>query len=482
MMNTHRIPINAAPCRQRGVGSLAITTLLLLAASIVVLYLNRSVIFEQRTSANQMRAASAHEMAEAGLEWAIGMLNHGSKINTTCGDDVTASDSFRARYVKFPTDPISGLPVTATEADKPKYRTALPGCSIDPGNGSLNCSCPPTNDPDTPPNDPAHSGSAPHFTVHFEPEKDNADTQDPNKFHWETVRITAVGCTAAVDVCTPPTPDTPANSGNADAMAIASVAVKLRPGMVGGPFAPLTCGGSCKPGGSYNIVNTSVASNGMLVNAGTSIGEKPLGEPVDIKNSVTLITIPGVPIENALVPGDSSLAELSASDPDCSKSAVFQSFFGSTIEQYRDSPTTTVISCSNSTDCGKKTKEAYAEGARALYYPDGVWFNNSSGFPIGPDGNPTLGTESDPVIIVTPKIFDINGNITINAMIFSNSSNLNDLGTGNADINGAIATCKDQKSNGNGTIKYSDGILANARRASGSMVKVPGSWRDWSQL
>ena len=67
MMNTHRIPINAAPCRQRGVGSLAITTLLLLAASIVVLYLNRSVIFEQRTSANQMRAASAHEMAEAGL-------------------------------------------------------------------------------------------------------------------------------------------------------------------------------------------------------------------------------------------------------------------------------------------------------------------------------------------------------------------------------------------------------------------------------
>ena len=53
---------------QRGAAALAVSMLLLFASSIVVFYLNRGLIFEQKTFANQMRSTSAFEVAEAGVE------------------------------------------------------------------------------------------------------------------------------------------------------------------------------------------------------------------------------------------------------------------------------------------------------------------------------------------------------------------------------------------------------------------------------
>lgn len=460
--------------RQRGVGALAVTSLLLLAASIVVLYLNRSVIFEQRTSANQMRAASAHEIAEAGLEWAIGMFNRGNPINAACNLDTTSSTSFRSRYVVFPTDS-NGVPVTAKDA--PIYPNALPGCSveIDPANdagNSLTCDCPATGTAEV-----GLGSGAPHFTVRFEPEQDSQDPTDSTKFDWETVRITAIGCIAATNACTPPGRGVAAETTGADAVAITSVAVKLRPPMVGGAFAALSCGGGCNVGGSYDIVNTSVAANGILIAAGGDITRNP---------GTRYQTIPGLPIENALIKHDQAMRELAESDPDCSKSAMFQNYFGSTIDEYRNAPTTKVIQCSTAKDCGTQTLQAYKEGARTFYYGHkdnpaldpqwGVSFNSSSGFPGG-----ALGSANDPIILVTSGAFNINGNITVNGVIYSNSANVNDLGTGTADITGAIITCNDHQNNGGGKLTYSDVVMGYLNRTTGALVKVPGSWRDWSQ-
>lgn len=92
-MNFHRAN------RQRGVGSLAIVMLLLLGISIAVFYLNRGLIFEQKTSANQMRSTQAREMAEAGIEWATGMLNTPYDITTDCSFLSTTNISFRRIYV-----------------------------------------------------------------------------------------------------------------------------------------------------------------------------------------------------------------------------------------------------------------------------------------------------------------------------------------------------------------------------------------------
>ena len=67
---------------QRGVGTLTVTLLLMFAASIAVFHLNRGLIFEQRSSVNQGRSTAAFELAEAGIEWASGMLNSPLHIGT----------------------------------------------------------------------------------------------------------------------------------------------------------------------------------------------------------------------------------------------------------------------------------------------------------------------------------------------------------------------------------------------------------------
>lgn len=420
--------------KQQGIGTLLMAMLLLLGASIVVLYLNRSVIFEQKTSANQQRSTLALEVAEAGLEWAIGMLNHPEISNTSCEPGTGTDLSFRNTYIQFSNTQPPTLP-TITPAQ--------PGCRLE--GTQLSCSCPATGTA------ALSASSTPSFTVAFDavPLAD-----DPT---GESVRITSVGCTASTQACTA------ASSGQADATATVSMVVKLRAMLRAGPAAALTCGTSCKVSGAYTLVNTSVASNGILINAGTTITQGA---------GTRLVSLPGAPSDNALVPNDTSLANLSGSDAQCDNSAVFNAFFGTTIESYASAPTTKTIHCSSSAVCGELSLEAYEKGWRAFYFPSGVDYNNSSGFT-------TLGTETQPVTLVTPQTLNINGNITINGFIFSNSANVNDLGTGSANIEGAMVTCGAYDNNGNGTLSYSEDILGNLTRNTSLAVKVPGSWRDF---
>ena len=86
--------------RQRGVAALAVSMLLLFGTTIVVFYLNRGLLFEQKTSANLSRATAAFEAAEAGLEWATGMMNRPNDISTSCTFDTTVNVSFRRKYVQ----------------------------------------------------------------------------------------------------------------------------------------------------------------------------------------------------------------------------------------------------------------------------------------------------------------------------------------------------------------------------------------------
>ena len=108
---------------QRGAATLLVTMVLLFSTSIVMLYLNRSILFEQKTSANQMRSTMALEMAEAGMEWATGMLNTAYDIDANCTFLTTTNISFRRKYVltqwNAATNPTSDV-VPAT--------TTYPGC------------------------------------------------------------------------------------------------------------------------------------------------------------------------------------------------------------------------------------------------------------------------------------------------------------------------------------------------------------------
>ncbi len=129
----------------------------------------------------------------------------------------------------------------------------------------------------------------------------------------------------------------------------------------------------------------------------------------------------------------------------------------------------TIPNCGTASTCGALVDAAYADNWRSFYFPDGFARNNSSG---------SLGSVTDPVTMVSGAGFDVNGNIDIYGMIFSNSANINDLGTGTANIHGAMVACGDYQNNGNGSLEYDPDVLKAVRRATGALVRVPGSWTD----
>ena len=434
--------------RQRGAATLIVTMVLLFSTSIIMLYLNRSILFEQKTSANQMRSTMAMEMAEAGMEWAVGMLNTPYDINAACELLSTTDTPFRQKYVQTKWGQADDLSDPETPTDVIPAKTTYPGCKINGNARTCNC-----------PNVPS-SGSAtaslgtdilPGFTVAF----DNVlDPTDSTKNETESVRIIVTGCTAQAGACAP------ATTGNSDATATVTSILKIRPLLRAAPASPLTCGKSCDVGVSYTVINKDVATGGILINAGTEI--KGTG-----KDSAS---IPGQPPENSFLANDSSLLAISSSDTTCSASAMFGSYFGSTIAQFADSPMTkTIANCGPANECGKKVDDAYAEGWRSFYFPDGFARNTSTG---------NLGSVTDPVTLVSDAGFDINGTIDIYGMIFANKANFTDGGTGTANIHGALVTCADYKNNGSGTLEYDADVLKNARRSTGVLVRVPGSWTD----
>jgi len=427
---------HATKQRQRGAGTLVLTMLLLFGTSIALFYLNRGLVFEQKTSANQIRATTALEVAEAGIEWATGMLNTPYTIQANCGFDTTTTNSFRSKYVQTqltaPTNPTANL-VPATNV--------FPGCKIT-GTNTLSCNCPavPASNTTMAYADLGTS-VAPGFTVQFAA----VDTT--------SVKVTSRGCTATASTCNT------ANASTADATAVIEVILKLRPVIRAVPAAPLSAGGTVDLSGSYNIINSDVATGGILVNAGSTI---------DYGNGVSLSPIAGVPQDNALVGSDSSLSSLATADPTCTNSTVFNAYFGSTMAQYQAEPTTKTLACSSSADCKSKLQAAYDDGWRSFYFSTDLHLS----------GNDTYGSVVQPVTIVTPNAITINGGITIYGLVFSNSSDWNDLGTGSANIHGAEVTCNNVSINGNGTVTYDPDALKNLGKINADLVRVPGSWRE----
>ena len=72
---------------------------------VATVFTNRSLVIEQKTSANQYRYTLALEAAEAGLEWATAMLNKGQRINASCVDtSASGALRFRQKYLSIDAD------------------------------------------------------------------------------------------------------------------------------------------------------------------------------------------------------------------------------------------------------------------------------------------------------------------------------------------------------------------------------------------
>lgn len=442
--STPRFPLRRLPAfqKQRGAAALFVSVVLLVCITLVAFFTNRSLLFEQKTSANQLRSTRAFEAAEAGIEWATAMLNDPRNIDANCTPGATgATDSFRATYLPY--DAATGfLPVT----------NAQPGCSISDSGGTpaISCSCPAAGANPT----GLASSTTPTFTVRFDPV--NTTTLPSAMPDPESVLVSSYGCTSADGRCVP------GATGTADAYQKISVILKLRPSLKSVPAAPITTGGALQlTSAASEIINTDLNSNGILVNAGTGINSVSVaGCTGSFKDFQSATTIPGTPWQNSMVANDASLNSLS-SDPD----AMFQTFFGATLAQFQSDPST-----KNLTSCGSVVSDyttAFTQGYHSFY--------TTCDFSTTSD----LGSSTDPIIFVTTGALKFNGSANIYGLVYGDQAIWDKVGLGNGTLNGSLIVRGSYCANANTTYNYDASVLKTVRGTTGSMDRVPGSWKDF---
>lgn len=244
--NHHHRPRPRPP---RGAATLIVVMLLFFIVSLVAAYAARNLIFEQKTATNQYRATQALEAAEAGLEWALAMLN-GSRIDANCSPLVPpdfSQPSFRQRYLNISVDGNYAPRLWADGVTRER-----PSCVR--AAGGWNCSCPSGVSPA--PTIPGGGGVNPAFRVCFEA----VNPPQPG-----VVRVVSTGRTAFVDQSC----DTPVEGMAGEAAASVSVVVALSSALPVPPSAALTAGRNATlTGTTVALVNTDPSTNGVTTQVG----------------------------------------------------------------------------------------------------------------------------------------------------------------------------------------------------------------------
>lgn len=420
----------ARPGSQRGAAALIMVMVLFFIISMVAAYASRNLIFEQKTSANQYRATQAFEAAEAGLEWALAMLN-GGRIDADCAasNDV-ANGSFRVRYLDIDADTGHYTPRSWDNAGIVET-SHWPSCvRTDTG---WSCSCPQSVAPNLVA--PTGSGVYPAFRVRFEP------VGQPG-----AVRIESVGCTRLVESCLA------AGQGTAgEAAARVSVVVALNSALATPPTAALTARGEVDA--ASHLHNTDRTTGGITANAGGSVTLSP----------AQLTTVPGTPAESSIVESDASLAALTAEQ-------MFTSTFRSAKLAYKQQAAAIVLNdCA--TACSAKLAEAVQRHPGRVLWVEGDMTLES---------DVVLGSADEPVLIVAT------GNINLDAasaqifgLLYSQAADWSNAGAGTVTVQGAAVAEGNFFGAGTPAIRYDAEILKRLKQGTGTMVRVPGSWRDF---
>jgi hypothetical protein len=414
----------ATPARQQqGATSLVVVAILFVAMALIVGFSNHSILFEQKTAANQYRSTLAFEAAEAGMEWAQAMLNKPEYIDTGCSTStVVANGRFKERYL---------LVNTTTLAVTPRVvGGVVAACAFNQSGGALNCRCPVsgTAPATTAPN--AAGGFTPGFAVAFVTNAVNG-----------TVDLVSYGCTSVINnaTCT------------GDASATVRVSLGQASGLSTPPAAPLTARGNVSIGNAALVVtNPDPNTNGVTINAGGAIDA----------SDARITTVPGTPPKSTLVGNDNSLRSLS-------EEGMFGTFFGMSKEAYKTLPATKILSCNACSETD--IRDAYNSGARQMWVPGNLTMN----------ANLTIGDATDPFVLIVDGSIAMRGDLRIFAVVYSTAITWDSTGGGNALLQGAAISEGNYTGNGTPAYYYDPNVMARIRGVATSFIKVPGSWRDF---
>jgi hypothetical protein len=197
--------------------------------------------------------------------------------------------------------------------------------------------------------------------------------------------------------------------------------------------------------------NTDAASNGLTAHAGGNLPAMP-----------NLLTVPGSPGPLSAIGNDPELAALTPAQ-------MFASVFRMSPDEYRRQPAAvTVDDCAAS--CSAKLAQAVQDHPGRP-----IWIDGDATF----EADVVLGSALEPVIIVAGGNVQFAApSIRINGLLYSRAADWNNTGNG-AIVQGAAVAEGNFGGIGAPTFLYEPDILRRLNVSSGSLVRVPGSWRDF---
>ena len=384
----------------QGAASLALIMVWLVAASLVVLYANRALIFEQRASANQVRSAQAFEAAEAGIEWALALLSHPGPVDSQCRPtDASGARTLRERLLQVDgaTGRVSAGPAQA-------------GCGRAAG-GTWQCSCPGSGGPAWPPGDTAATA----FSLRVEA------GQRAGSFG-----LVAAGCANATDPCA---------SSPADAHAQVSTVVASLPLLAQPPAAAVMAGGSVELGAGTQVSNDDAASGGVTAAAGGA---------VTLDAATQLLSLPGRP----------GTASISADDASLQDVALFTRVLGLAPSTYRDLPAVKRLDCGSACR-SRDISAAWAGGRQAVLWVDGG---------LDLDADLPLGTAEAPLLLVVDGPLRLTGAQEPWGLVMARSVAWQHAGGGIARLRGALLAQGDMALAGGVHVMFDAGVLQRLGR------------------
>lgn len=434
-------PVSLHLRQQRGAATLVVVMSLFLIVAMLAAFASRNMVYEQRIASNYYRAGVAYEAAEAGVEWALGMIN-ADNIDASCQNEPTGN-SLRERFLRINQTTRAVTQVSASTSN------AMLACHFSAANTWV-CQCPtPTATAPGALVMPALGGAGlqPMFGVGFR------SGSRPG-----TARLTVIGCTGLLTTCT----NNLTAAGNALAKAEQAVDIALVSALKMPPVSPLVAKGLVSPGSpaALGVFNSAPGGSGMLLQTGQMLSLADLARAEGI---------PGSLASDYMITADTAMHDQSAE-------LFFASFFGMNSDYYRDQPKMrqVVVSTVCGSDCATPLQTQIAAGAQMFWLDAAATLNS----------NVTLGSPTNPVVIVVNGDLTISQPIQIYGLLYvrGNLSWTNPSGAGiPATVTGAVVTEGNVTAAGPGSVNmvYDQGLMQILNNQRGSFVRVPGS--NWDQ-
>jgi hypothetical protein len=432
--------------RQEGAATLIVVMVLFLVMALLAAYANRSLMFEQRIAGSYYRASMAQEMAEAGIEWTVAMLN-GTAIDSSCAAVSTGGTRFVDKYMN-----VSALD-RATNSKLSSATDIVADCART--SAGLVCRCPAPGARGTQPSTALAGALVPSVGVAL-----GTDPPTPSTTRYGNFQLTSNGCSdSSVDTCV--TGGVQTRSAQAVAMSAQKASVAFIAAVPSSPAAPLTVKGALTTAGAggLGLHNNDPRSAGVLVVSGG------LAPALDESR---MDSVPGTPASQARVFDDPSLQALTAAGAAGDKK-FFRNFMGMVPSRYENHPALRTVTCPGAGGCETALADAYAAGQRMVLV-DG---------PMAINSNVVIGTVAAPMLIIVKGAAQINGPMQLNGMLFV----LGDLGWANTAagaslVNGMVVVQGDMHADGRMDIVYQQSIASELRNRLGSYARISGGWID----